>query len=278
MKDQDCLRRFLFEDYQVRGVWLNLTTSWQEARQYQTLAPDVIGQLGQALAGAVLLSATIKYKGSLILQCQGSGALKTLVAQCTDDGRIRCLACAEEGVQGESLRAMMHNGRLVITVKPDSGEPYQGVVALDAETMADTLGVYFKNSEQLETRLWLFANANQVSGLLLQVLPGHGEAEDWNHVCVLADTVTEQEMMTLDSESLLFRLFHEDNVRLFDARPIRFDCGCSVQKIQSTLMALGTEELNDIIDQGETLTTVCEFCGADYHFTPAEIEALRDKV
>ncbi len=278
MKDQDSIRRFLFEDYSVRGVWLNLTTSWQEARQYQSLTPDVARQLGQALAGATLLSSTIKYQGSLILQCQGTGPLTALVAQCTDDGRVRCLARAEGGVEGRSLREMMHDGRLVITVKPDSGEPYQGVVALDAESMADIIEVYFKNSEQLDTRLWLFADTDCASGLLLQVLPGDGDTEGWNHVCKLADTLTEQEMMTLDSESMLFRLFHEDRVRLFDPRPIRFECGCSAQKIQSTLMALGREELTDIIHQGEILTTVCEFCGADYQFSPSELEALRDQI
>src|SRR5574343_1036324 len=160
MKQQDCLRRFLFEDFNVRGEWVRLEQSWQQAKQHQLLVNSVVeSQLGQALAAVALLSATIKFKGSMIMQVQGNGAVKAVVAHASHDGKVRCLVRSEDVVAGEDLPEMLGDGgRLVLTVDSENAEPYQGIVGVSAANLAGVLQTYFVQSEQRDTRLWLFAN------------------------------------------------------------------------------------------------------------------------
>jgi len=275
MKEQDCFRRFLFEELGVRGEWVRLQDSWQEAKQHQRLSDTVQEQLGQALAAVVLLSATIKFDGSLILQAQGTGALKTLVAQSTHDRKIRGLARSDGEVTNGLLSEMMGDGRLVITVEPAKGEPYQGIVSLAGSKLADVIISYFSQSEQLETRVWLFANETHAAGLFLQELPVQESYKaDWERITMLANTVTKDEMLSLDSEEVLYRLFNEEKVRLFEAEPVVFECGCSRKKIESTLLALGREELEDILQELNSIDVACEFCGKKYSFDKVDVENL----
>jgi len=275
MKEQDCLRRFLFEELGVRGEWVRLETSWQKAKQYQPLSAGVQQKLGEALASAVLLSATIKFDGAMILQAQGNGGLKALVAQATHDRKVRVLARADENMAAASLSEMMGEGRLVITVEPDQGEPYQGIVSLEGESLADVITTYFVQSEQLDTRVWLFANETHVAGLFLQALPTKENDEaDWERISVLANTVTEEEMLTLDCEEMLFRLFNEEKVRVFEPEPVVFECGCSTKKIEKALVSLGKDELDSIFVERELIEVDCEFCGKQYIFDKVDVENL----
>jgi len=275
MKEQDCFRRFLFEELGVRGEWVRLQDSWQQAKQHQRLSETVQEQLGQALAAAVLLSATIKFDGSLILQAQGSGALKTLVAQSTHDRKIRGLARCDDEVSAGKLSEMMGDGRLVITVEPKKGEPYQGVVSLAGDKLADVIISYFLQSEQLETRVWLFANETHAAGLFLQELPAQENyKDDWERVSVLANTVTKDEMLSLDSEEILYRLFNEEKVRLFEAEPVAFECSCSQKKIEGTLLTLGREELEGILQELSTIDVGCDFCGKKYSFDEVDVKNI----
>ena len=171
MIEHDVLRRFLFEDLGVRGEWVKLTTSWQAAKQHQQGPQDAQQQLGQALAAVVMLSATVKFKGSMILQAQGDGDLRTLVAQSTHDRKIRGLIRSNDHVTPGSLETLFGQGRLVLTIEPDDAQPYQGIVPLQGRNLAAALQTYFEQSEQLKTRLWLFANETHAAGLLLQELP-----------------------------------------------------------------------------------------------------------
>ena len=199
MKQQDCLRRFLFEEHGVRGEWVRLQDSWLQAKQFQHLVNDAVAsQLGQALAGVVLLSATIKFQGAMIMQIQGSGDLKALVAQSSNDRKIRGLVRSEDTVSGENLRQMTgEGGRLVLTVESENADPYQGIVGVTDDTLAGVLTTYFIQSEQLDTRLWLFANQTSAVGLFLQELPGDTrDKEDWERIILLANTVKEEELLT----------------------------------------------------------------------------------
>jgi molecular chaperone Hsp33 len=275
MIEQDLLRRFLFEDLGVRGEWIKLTTSWQAAKQYQQGPQNAQIQLGQALAAVVLLSATIKFNGSIILQAQGDGDFRTLVAQSTHDRKIRGLIRSNDHVPVGSLENMFGQGQLVLTIEPDNAQPYQGVVPLQGRNLAGALQTYFEQSEQLKTRLWLFANETHVSGLLLQELPSQNSYKaDWERIEILADTVTEQELQELDCEHLLYRLFNEEKVRLFDAEPVEFQCSCSRPKIERTLRAMGREELEDILQEHGTIQVGCEFCSEQYLFDRIDVEAL----
>lgn len=275
MKEQDCLRRFLFEELGIRGEWVCLEKSWRESKQHQHLPESVQEQLGQALAAVVLLSATIKFDGSLILQAQGSQALKTLVAQSTNDQKIKTLARYEADITNGNLAEMMGEGRLVITVEPKQGEPYQGIVSLQGNDLADAITSYFLQSEQLKTCVWLFADQTHVAGLLLQEIPGkENNAEDWERIIALANTMTKHEMLTLDCQEMLYRLFNEEKVRLFDSCPVKFECSCSRKKIEKTLNLLGHEEMNAILQERETIDVDCDFCGKQYRFDKIDVENI----
>ncbi|MCK5872189.1 MAG: Hsp33 family molecular chaperone HslO, partial [Methylococcales bacterium] len=238
MNESDCLRRFLFDDLGVRGEWVHLQKSFQASTQNQIISNSAALQLGQGLAAVVLLSATIKFKGSMILQAQGSGALKTLVAQATDKGEIRGLIREDRAITEGSLQDMMGAGRLVLTTQSDNGEPYQGVVSLEGNGLAAVIENYFEQSEQLPTRLWLFADDTQVAGLFLQKIPTKNkksDATDWTRISALAQTITKNELLNLECETMLHRLFHEETVKIFEGESIVFKCQCSVEKIGETL-------------------------------------------
>lgn len=276
MKEQDCLRRFIFEELGVRGEWVRLQDSWQQAIQFQTLANDAVeSQLGQALAAVVLLSATIKFNGSMILQIQGDGELKTLVAQATHERKIRGLVRSSDNVSVGTLKEMMGNGHLVLTVESETSEPYQGIVPLEEDSLAEILRTYFTQSEQLETRLWLFADKTHAAGLFIQELPDRESYKtDWERIELLAATVTEAEMMSLDSDEMLYRLFNEEKVRLYEPEQVEFSCNCSRQKISGTLLALGRRELDSIFLERDDIEVACQFCGKQYHFDKVDVENL----
>jgi len=275
MIEQDLLRRFLFEELGVRGEWVKLTDSWQAAKRHQSGSENVQQQLGQALAAVVMLSATVKFKGSMILQAQGDGDIKTLVAQATDQRKIRGLVRGKENITPGSLESIFGQGRLVLTIESGNSSPYQGIVPLQGKNLAAALQTYFEQSEQLKTRLWLFANATHAAGLLLQELPAQDNYKtDWEHIEILADTVTEQELFELDCEQLLYRLFNQEEVRLFDAEPVQFSCSCSRSKIEEALFAMGRAELDDILTERDNIEVNCEFCSEHYRFNKVDVENI----
>jgi molecular chaperone Hsp33 len=278
MIEQDTLRRFLFEEMGVRGEWVKLTNSWQVAKRHQHGPENMQLQLGQALAAVVMLSATVKFNGSMILQAQGDGDIKTLVAQSTDQRKIRGLVRGHGNVNTVSLESMFGQGRLVLTIETQNGAAYQGIVPLQGSNLAAALQTYFEQSEQLKTRLWLFANATQAVGLLLQELPAQDDHKaDWEHLEILANTVTEQELFELDCEQLLYRLFNQEKVRLFDPEPVEFSCVCSRPNIEKTLFAMGRTELEEILAEQGFIEVTCEFCSERYHFNKVDVENILSK-
>ncbi|MGZ4979930.1 MAG: Hsp33 family molecular chaperone HslO [Methylobacter sp.] len=275
MIEHDILRRFLFEELGVRGEWVKLTNSWQAAKLHQRGSENMQQQLGQALAAVVMLSATVKFKGSMILQAQGDGDIKTLVAQSTDQRKIRGLVRGKENVTAGPMEAMFGQGRLVLTIEMENGTPYQGIVPLQGSNLAAVLQTYFEQSEQLKTRLWLFANATHAVGLLLQELPAQENYKtDWEHIEILANTVTEQELFDLDCEQLLYRLFNQEKVRLFDPEPVEFSCACSRSNIEKTLLAMGRTDLEEILAERGVIEVTCEFCSERYHFDKVDVENI----
>lgn len=275
MKKQDILHRFLFEELGVRGEWVQLAESWQAAKAHQNNNGFLTELLGQTLAAVTLLSATIKFTGSMILQAQGSGALTTLVGQATHERKIRGLVRSQGEVSPAPLAELFKEGRLVLTIEMAEGEPYQGIVPIEGGTLASALETYFHQSEQLKTRLWLFADEHRAAGLLLQELPDqkHFQA-DWERIELLASTVTAKEFLALDCHQMLHRLFHEEKIRLFEAEPVAFECVCSRQRIARTLRAMGRPELSSILAEQGQIDVVCEFCGAQYLFDAVDIESL----
>lgn len=276
MSDFDSIHRFVFENAAVRGELVQLQTSWQALLETHAYPDVVCSQLGQGIAASALLAATIKYKGSLILQVQSDGPLTLLVAQSTSAKTFRGMAHWKGEVSEGDIVSMYGSGRLVMTLEPAvEGERYQGVVALEGDKLADALRTYFTQSEQLETQLWLAANGERAVGLLVQKLPGEAEDKDaWSRVKALAATITDEELLSLSAEEVLHRLFHEENVRLFESERLSFQCGCSRDKVATALLAMGKDEVDSIIEEEGKVQADCEFCNRHYEFDRVDVEGL----
>ncbi|MGQ9660295.1 MAG: Hsp33 family molecular chaperone HslO [Thermochromatium sp.] len=276
MNDTDRLTRFLFEQAGIRGNLVHLDASWRAVLETHPYPGPVAVRLGEALAAVTLLAATIKFEGSLILQIQSSGPIHTLVAQATHARTVRGLARWEGEVPAvESLSEQFGTGHLVLTIDQGRGQPHQGVIALEGARLTDAIERYFTDSEQIPTRLWLTAGSARASGLLLQRLPMSGATEeDWGRVTQLATTLTLEELIELPTESLLYRLFHQETVRLFEPEPLAFRCGCSRSRIADMLKRIGASELDQLLDEQGAIAVTCEFCNRVYRFDPVDIRQL----
>lgn len=276
MTDSDILSRFLFERLGLRGNLVHLDASWRAVLAAHPYPEAVRGRLGEAMAAAALLASTIKFDGSLILQAQGSGPIRALVAQATHARTIRGLARWEGTVPAtDELRDQFGSGRLVLTVERRHGEPYQGVVPLEGRNLAGAIEHYFKHSEQLPTLLWLAATERRAAGLLLQKLPDAPSAmDDWERVGMLASTLTDTELLELPTAQLLYRLFNEESVRLFEPEPFSFRCGCSRARIRDTVKLLGVSEADSILAEQGSIQVTCEFCNREYLFDAVDVRQL----
>ncbi len=279
MADKDSLSRFVFENFPVRGELVHLNACWRAMLDNHDYPAPVRRLLGEAMAAVVLLASILKFKGQLTLQIHGNGPLTLLVAQCDAERHIRGIAKWEGSDLPETLSGLTGDGRLAITIETGKdGERYQGIVAAEGETLAACLEGYFENSEQLPTRLWLAADDNSAAGMLLQQLPGQAASEeaadDWRRAQLLAETLSEEELMGLDNVEVLHRLFHEDQLRLFDPAPVAFRCSCSRERVDSALRLLGRGELEDLAEADGSVEVRCEFCGRSYPLDPVDLEQL----
>ncbi len=277
LRDSDCLHRFIFEHTDVRGELVHLDASWRAVLERQAYPPAVRDLLGEALAAVALLSATIKIDGSLQLQVRGDGPVSLLLVDATAQGTLRGLAHWKGEVADGPLGAQVGaQARLSMTIDPGEGrERYQGLVLVERDTLAATLEDYFRRSEQLQTRLWLAADAQRAGGMLLQRLPGAApEDEQWNREVLLGDTLTGEELLQLTARELLHRLFHEEDVRLFEPEPLSFRCSCAPERIETMLRGLGYDEVRDILEEQGRVSVNCEFCRQEYVYDAVDIERL----
>lgn len=266
----------MLENADIRGEWVHLDNSWQEVLSRADYPPAVRDMLGQALAAVVLLSATVKHRGAIVLQIRSDGPVHLLVVQATPEGELRGLARWSREPEGTDLQAVFGQGQIVITMESaTNNERYQGIIALEGDRLAVALENYFLQSEQLPTRLWLTCNHETAAGMLVQRLPGAEQDEDnWSRIGILLDTLTREELFDVAPEALIFRLFHEDEPRLFEARNIRFQCSCSQQKIENTLKALGEEEASSILAEQGQIEANCEFCNSRYVLDAIDVKRL----
>ena len=264
----DTLHRFLFEHAPIRGERVHLDASWRTVMERHDYPPLLRRLMGELTAAAVLLAATLKLQGSLVLQIQGKGAIKLLVVECTGDLQLRATAKWDGELRG-TLPELVGDGRFVIMLDPKNGaQAYQGIVELEGETVAEILQHYMARSEQLETRLWLAADEQGAAGILLQKLPER-EAQDadaWQRVTHLAGTVRREELLQLPTEELLHRLYHEEDVRLFAAQNVSFHCACTRDKVAAMLRMLGREETESMLAERGSIEIYCEFCNQRYEF------------
>lgn len=283
MSFQDTTQRFLFEHADVRGELVSLNQSYREVLAKHEYPESVKALLGEMLAATVLLSTTIKFEGLLILQARSSGPLSTLMVECSSDQAVRAIARYADDLQGDTLPELMPDGILTITIDPRQGQRYQGIVPLEGHSLADALSAYFDNSEQLPTRFRLQADGRGARGFLLQALPADRQIDPqdrdatWEHLSILANTLTAEELVSLDNQTLLHRLFHQEDLRLFDPLPVRFECSCSAQRSGNALVSLGRDDaLALLAEQGGTIEVDCQFCNARYQFARADLDNLFD--
>lgn len=279
----DQLHRFLFDDADIRGEIVTLADSYQQVLDNNPVPAPVQQLLGEFLAAAALLSYSLKFDGIITLQAQGSGPVQLLMAECDHHRGLRAtvrLADEAGDIAGAGLQQLMGRGLLAITIDPDKGERYQGVVPLEQDSLAACLEDYFAQSEQLPTRLWLAAADGRAAGLLLQALPASKEAdpernaEQWQTVVALAATVTNDELLSLDHSSNLYRLFNELDVRLFDPSALQFACSCSESRSLAALTQLGRAEVYEILEIQGHISIDCQFCNQHYQFDEAQVRPL----
>jgi molecular chaperone Hsp33 len=270
----DLLHPFIFDQSAVRGNHVQLDQSLFTALEHQTLPPALKKVIGEFTAASVLLTATLKMQGKLILQLQSQGSLQLLVVECTSGLNIRATAKVSGELHGDNLTDWLAQGQLVITLMPEEGEPYQGIVPLEGDNIASMLENYMLRSQQIDTRLWLTAEGDRAAGLLLQKLPQQQEhdLDCWNRVQHLAGTVTDQELLNLDAVTLLQRLFAEEEVRLFSGREVQAFCSCSHSNVTNMLQMLGLAEVRSIIEEQGSVDIQCDFCHK--HYVVDEEEAL----
>ena len=274
---KDSLQRFLFEHMPVRGEFVHLDATWQAVLGRHDYPAPLRNMLGELMAAGALLAATLKFDGSVILQLHGSGPVSLVVAECTSDSTLRATAKWSGDIGAGDLPTLLGAGRFVITLVPrEAGQTYQGIVDIQGGAVAACLEHYMHHSEQLKTRLWLSADPTRAAGMLLQQLPEWSDADpdDWDRIVHLAATLTSRELLELPPETLLHRLFHEDDVRLFEPRVTAFRCSCSKQRVVSMLRMLGQDEVRSIIAERKTIEVQCEFCNKTYVFDAVDAEQL----
>lgn len=276
----DCSRRFLFEEADVRGETVHLDTAYREILAIHEYAPGVSRLLGEFLAASVLLATNLKFEGRLTLQVRSSGEIPLLMAECDDQLRIRGIARGAEQATATDNGQLLTDGQLAITIDPTNGQRYQGVVILDEGGLAASLDAYFEQSEQLKTRIWLAADGARAAGLLLQQLPDQltrepeARLEQWERYSSLAATVEPRELVELDAGGLLYRLYHDEKVRLFDPADVQFYCSCSVERSRNALSVLDRAEIEEILTESGVITVDCEFCNQQYRFERGDLGAL----
>src|SRR6202047_4161952 len=301
MHDRDTLHRFLFERYPFRGHIVHLDAAWRAQIEHRRYPEAIRDMLGEAVVASLLLAATIKFDGVLSLQLQGDGPVHLMLAQCTGGLGVRGLARYREGVTpaagigaspgagggADRIVDLIGAGNLTVTLETDDGaQRYQGIVPIAGQRLAESLQIYFENSEQLPTRLWLHADALGVSGMLLQKLPAAtaplgAEAVDaaavddaWRRVQLIGETLTPQELQTLADADILHRLFNEDDVRLFEPAPVYFRCRCSRERVASMLQGLGEAETRSVLAERGEVEVRCDFCNRAYQFDAVDVAQL----
>lgn len=298
MSDQ--LQKFMFSTAPVRGEIVSLRNTWQEVLTRRSYPAPVQTVLGEMMAACALLCANLKFDGTLIMQIFGDGPVKMLVVQCNSELSMRATArygdASANAIGDEaSLVDLVNiggNGRCVITLDPHNKvpgqQPYQGIVPLNGEdgplqSIAAVLEHYMHHSEQLDTRLWLAANTERAVGMLLQKLPGDGgivphpgelDADTWERVCTLGNTLSQDELLKEEPQTVFRRLFWQENVRHFDPAPARFECSCSREKVGAMLKMLGRPEVDSVIEERGHVEIHCDFCNQRYEFDPVDVAQL----
>ncbi len=274
----DTLQRFIFKDTCVRGKIIRLDNTLKTVGQQHGFPSEIADLLAQTLCATGLLSSILKYDGQLTIQFQGNGPLKMLVAKCNNQYQVRGTAKWDEGSLPSQLKHDFENGELIISIQNNkTNTRYQSIVKINHQSISKSLEGYFLQSEQLETRLWLAYDKNreEAVGLLLQKLPDETDVDNqWEHLQILANTLTDKELLNWDTETLLNQLFHEETIQLFEPHPVSFHCPCSTEKMLNAITVLGEEEALNLLSTNRFIEVTCEYCNKHFEFDADEVKRL----
>lgn len=275
----DSLYRYLFDGVSVRGELVQLSDTYQQIISSKEYPAPVQHLLGELLVATSLLTATLKFEGSITVQLQGDGPVKLAVINGDHHQQMRGVARWDGDVQDGTISDLIGKGHLVITITPNQGERYQGVVGLEGDNLAACLENYFASSEQLKTRIWLrtgeMDGQAKAAGMLLQILPdGQGHENDFEHLEQLTETVKNDELFTLPARDVLYRLYHQETVKLFDPQDVSFHCGCSRERSASAICSLERAEVERIVAEEGNIALHCDYCGTSYAFDSVDVAAL----
>ncbi|WP_336295691.1 Hsp33 family molecular chaperone HslO [Cronobacter dublinensis] len=281
MAQHDQLHRYLFENYAVRGELVTVSETWKQILENHDYPLPVKTLLGELLVATSLLTATLKFAGDITVQLQGDGPMTLAVINGNNQQQMRGVARVQDDVPADAdLKTLVGNGYLVITITPEEGERYQGVVGLEGDTLAACLEDYFMRSEQLPTRLFIRTGEAQgqpaAGGMLLQVLPAQdAQTDDFNHLATLTETIKADELFTLPANDVLWRLYHEEEVTVYDPQAVEFKCTCSRERCADALRTLPDEEVTQILEEDGEVDMHCDYCGTHYVFDAMDIAGIR---
>jgi molecular chaperone Hsp33 len=290
----DLLQKFMFINATVRGELVELDDTWKQVLTHHQYPPPVQHLLGELSSAAALLCANLKFEGSMIMQIHGDGPIQLLVVECNHQLQLRAMAKLAENVEiadNTSLSELINahgKGRFVITLDPINKQPghqaYQGIVPIEGDSIAAVIENYMKQSEQLDTKLWLASDSQISRGMLLQRLPSMGGTTDlnnaetaleaWRRACILGGTLGREELLSSTIETLLHRLFWEEELRIFEPQNVTFSCSCSREKVGNMLKMLGEKEVTEAVTGLGNLDINCDFCGKPYYFDAVDCAQL----
>ena len=257
MPQHDQLHRYLFENFAVRGELVTVSETLQQILENHDYPQPVKNVLAELLVATSLLTATLKFDGDITVQLQG------------------------EIPENADLKTLVGNGYVVITITPSEGERYQGVVGLEGDTLAACLEDYFMRSEQLPTRLFIRTGdvdgKPAAGGMLLQVMPAqNAQQDDFDHLATLTETIKTEELLTLPANEVLWRLYHEEEVTVYDPQDVEFKCTCSRERCADALKTLPDEEVDSILAEDGEIDMHCDYCGNHYLFNAMDIAEIRN--
>lgn len=291
MNQVNVLNRYLFDGAHARGELVQLSTTYQSIIKNHNYPEGVKKLLGELLSATCLLTATLKFEGDITVQLQGDGPVGYMSVNGDNNQQMRGITKITDTAkasEANTLKSLIGKGTMIITIRPSEGEAYQGVVALEEETLADCLAHYFEVSEQIPTKVWLFYNPQQqqVAGTLVQLLPdGDGSSEnkekqqdDFEHLCQLTNTIKAEEIFNLEAEALLYRLYHEEKVKIFDPQAVTYLCGCSQEKCLSAISQIEPSEIKAILAEQGKISMTCDYCITTYDFDELSLQSFISKV
>lgn len=287
MSQFDVLNRYLFADAHARGELVQLDETYKSIIKGHNYSAGVEKLLGELLSATCLLTATLKFEGDITVQLQGNGPVGYMSVSGNNNQQMRGITKMAAETTADTLPELIGKGTMIITIRPTAGEAYQGVVSLDKNTLAECLEHYFEVSEQIPTKIWLFSdsNKNQTAGALVQLLPdGDGSTEnkekhdsDFQHLCQLTNTIKDEEVFSLEAEALLYRLYHQEKVNLFEPQAVSYVCGCSADKCLTAISQMESSEIEAILAEQGKVSMTCDYCITTYNFDELDLASFISK-